>query len=199
MSNATDTDASATAVIDSFVAAVEERASHRLRTAPRPGVTSFSSSSFTSTTAVPTPPLLPAPSSPAAAALFDVPPLTLPPPAAFRIEPTTSVAANLMRLVEGQLPHSSPDDRPTIAAALDKGMSLLMPTATAARRQELLASNVLAALTHPGMAWLWASTIDATSSEVSGVTAMAISIVNSCSATAASLFAEAKLQAALGF
>ena len=199
MSNATDTDASATAVIDSFVAAVEERASHRLRTAPRPGVTSFSSSSFTSTTAVPTPPLLPAPSSPAAAALFDVPPLTLPPPAAFRIEPTTSVAANLMRLVEGQLPHSSPDDRPTIAAALDEGMSLLMPTATAARRQELLASNVLAALTHPGMAWLWASTIDATSSEVSGVTAMAISIVNSCSATAASLFAEAELQAALGF
>ena len=112
----------------------------------------------------------------------------------------TSIASNLMRLVEGHLPQSSPDDRTsTIAAALDEGLSLLLPAATAARRQELLASDALTALTQPGMAWLWASTLDAASSEVSGVNAMAISIVNSCSATAASLFAEAELQAALGF
>ena len=194
MSNGTALGTPAAPVIDSFVTAVEERASHRLRTAPRLGVTSYSSSSFTSSTAVP-----PAP-SPAAATLFDVPPLTLPPPAAFRIEPMTSIASNLMRLVEGHLPQSSPDDRTsTIAAALDEGLSLLLPAATAARRQELLASDALTALTQPGMAWLWASTLDATSSEVSGVNAMAISIVNSCSATAASLFAEAELQAALGF
>ena len=197
MSNGTALGTPAAAVIGAFVTAVEERASHRLRTAPRLGVTSYSSSTFTSSTAVPTPP--PAP-SPAAATLFDVPPLTLPPPAAFRIEPMTSNASNLMRLVEGHLPQSSPDDRTsTIAAALDEGLSLLLPAATAARRQELLASDALTALTQPGMAWLWASTLDAASSEVSGVNAMAISIVNSCSATAASLFAEAELQAALGF
>ena len=102
-----------------------------------------------------------------------------------------------MRLVEGRLPQSG-DGRPTIAAALDEGLSLLLPSATAARRQELLATDALTALTQPGTAWLWASIVDATSSEVSGADAMALSIVNSCSATAASLFADAELHAALG-
>ena len=73
-----------------------------------------------------------------------------------------------------------------------------MPNDTEARRQELLASNALTALTHQGMAWLWASVVDATSEHVASVDAVATSIINSCSATAASLFAEAELQAALG-
>ena len=63
-----------------------------------------------------------------------------------------------MRLVEGRLPQSG-DGRPTIAAALDEGLSLLLPSATAARRQELLATDALTALTQPGMAWLWASSV----------------------------------------
>ena len=194
MSNTTGSDTSPAAVIDTFVAAVEERATHLLRTAPRLGVDSYTSS-VTSSTAVPTPPLAP---SPAAATLSDVPPLTLPPPAVFRIEPTTSIAANLMRLVEGRLPQSASDDRTAIASALDEGLTLLLPSATAARRQELLATDALTALTQPGTAWLWASIVEATASEVSSVDAMALSIVNSCSATAASLFAEAELHAALG-
>ena len=106
-----------------------------------------------------------------------------------------------MRLIEGRLHQSDHvDDRTTISAAFDEGLSLLLPAATAARRQELLASNVLTALTHPpGTAWLWASTLEATSSDrVSRVDDMATSIINSCSATAASLFAEAELHAALG-
>ena len=193
MSNATGSDASPAAVIDTFIVAVEERASHRLRTAPRLGVVSYSSSLATSST-LPTPP--PAPSPVPAAA---VPPLPLPPPTAFRIEPTTSLTSNLMRLIEGHLHQSASDDRTAIAAALDEGLSLLLPAATAARRQELLATNVLTALTQPSTSWLWASTLEATSSDrVSRVDDMATSILNSCSATAASLFAEAELHAALG-
>jgi hypothetical protein len=104
-----------------------------------------------------------------------------------------------MRLIQSHLHQSDHDDRTTITAALDEGMSLLAPAATTARRQELLASNVLTALTQPGTAWLWASTLEATSSDrVSRVDDMATSIINSCSATAASLFAEAELHAALG-
>jgi len=195
MSNATGSDASPATVIHAFVDAVQERAAHRLTTAPRLGVTaSYSSSSITASTTTPTPPPAPSP-TPAAA----VPPLPLPPPTAFRIEPTTSLTSNLMRLIEGRLHQSNHDDRTTISAALDEGLSLLLPAATAARRQELLASNVLTALTQPSTAWLWASTLEATSSDrVSRVDDMATSILNSCSATAASLFAEAELHAALG-
>ena len=193
MSNVTGSDASPATVISSFVAAVEERATHRLNTAPRLGIVSYTSS-FTSSTTVPTPPPVPSPVPPAA-----VPSLPLPPPTAFRIEPTTSIASNLMRLIQSYLHQSDHDDRTTITAAFDEGLSLLAPAATTARRQELLASNVLTALTQPGTAWLWASTLEATSSDrVSRVDDMATSIINSCSATAASLFAEAELHAALG-
>ena len=153
MSNATEPDASPATVISSFVAAVEERATHRLNTAPRLGIVSYTSS-FTSSTTVPTPPPVPSPVPPAA-----VPSLPLPPPTAFRIEPTTSIASNLMRLIQSHFHQSDHDDRTTITAALDEGMSLLAPAATTARRQELLASNVLTALTQSGTAWLWASTL----------------------------------------
>ena len=109
-----------------------------------------------------------------------------------------------MRLVLHRLGRSptaaplSPSERSTITAAFTEGLSVLMPNDTEAMRQELLASNMLTALTHQGMAWLWASVVEATSDQVSSVDAVATSIINSCSATAASLFAESELQAALG-
>ena len=197
LTNATENDTSPAAAISAFVLVVEERATHRLNTAPRPGVTSFSSS-FASSSTLPTPPPVPSP-VPSAATPY-ISPLTLPPSAAFRIEPSASMSSNLMRLIQSRLHQSPSDDRTAISAALDEGLSLLMPSATTARRQELLASNALTVLSHPGIAWLWASTLDATSSDrVSSAEDMAIRIINSCSATAASLFADAELQAALGF
>jgi hypothetical protein len=198
MANATVPGASPVVVIAAFVAAVEARASHRLETLPRLGVgvesgrAGGSSSSNQTTPSAPSPVPLPTPS----------PPLPLP---AFAIDPTQPLAANLQLLVVHRLHRPSaaavlnPSERTTIAAALAEGLSLLMPNDTAARRQELLASHVLSALVHQGAAWLWASVVDATSSDqVSSVEAAATSITNSCSATAAALFAEAELQAALG-
>ena len=192
MSNTTEPDASPATVISAFVAAVEERAAHRLTTAPRLGASSYSSSLATSST-LPTPPSAPSP-VPATA----VPPSPLPPSADFRIDPTTSLASNLMRLIEGRIHESAQNDRSAIRAALDEGMSLLAPAHTSARRQELMATNILTAITHPGMAWLWASTLEvASNAQVSKVDDLTIRIVNSCSATAASLFAEDALL--LGF
>ena len=191
MSNTSEPDASPAAVISAFVAAVEERAAHRLTTAPRLGASSYSSSLATSST-LPTPPSAPSP-VPATA----VPPSPLPPSADFRIDPTTSLASNLMRLIEGRIHESAQNDRSAIRAALDEGMSLLAPAHTSARRQELMATNILTAITHPGIAWLWASTLEvASNAQVSKVDDLTIRIVNSCSATAGSLFAE---DALLGF
>ena len=193
MASGTAPNTSPSAVIAAFVAAVEAHATNRLNTAPRLGVesggSSASSSSNQTTPSAPSPVPLP------------TPPL---PPAAFAIDPTQSLAANLMHLVLhrlGRSPTAAPlgsSERSTIAAAFTEGLSVLMPNDTEARRQELLASNALTALTHQGMAWLWASVVEATSEQVSSVDAVATSIINSCSATAASLFAEAELQAALG-
>ena len=198
MSNALASGASPVAVIAAFVAAVEDRASRRLNTLPRLGVgvdsgrvRDESSSSNQTTPSPPSP--VPTPSLP--------PPLPLP-LSAFAIDPMQSLAANLAHLVLHRLPAAampSPSERETITTAFTEGLSLLMPNDAAARRQELLASNVLSALVHQGAAWLWASVVDATSSDqVSSVEAAATSITNSCSATAAALFAEAELQAALG-
>ena len=211
MSNTPEPGASPEAVIDTFVTEMEERAIHRLRTAPRLGVTSYtsssssSSSSFTSTsstTATTTTETTPhSDPSPVPTPSY-VPPFALPPAQEpFRIDPTASLLSNLMRLVERHvvlLDDSTQSSSSTISAAFEEGSSLLMPTATAARRREMLASNVLTALAHQGMAWLWACTIDAASGDSTSVNSMAMSIVNSCSATAASMFADAELQAAFG-
>ena len=58
-----------------------------------------------------------------------------------------------------------------ISTAFNEGFRFLMPNDTAARRRELLSSNVLSALTHQGVAvgWMWASIIEATSEQVSDV------------------------------
>jgi hypothetical protein len=195
MANTTTSNTSPAAVITAFVTSVEAHAIHRLNTHPRMGVESGwsgASSSNQTTPSAPSPVPLP------------TPPMPSPPPAMFVIEPTQSLASNLMRLVEYHLGRSptaapmGPSERSTITAAFNEGLSVLMPTDAVARRQELLASNVLIALTNPGMAWLWASVVDLTSDRVSSADALASSIINSCSATAAALFAEAELQAALG-
>jgi hypothetical protein len=183
------------AVIAAFVTSVEAHAIHRLNTAPRMGVESGwsgASSSNQTTPSAPSP--VPLPTTP----------LPSPPPTVFVIEPTQSLASNLMRLVEYHLGRSptvapmSPSERSIITAAFTEGLIVLMPNDVVARRQELLASNVLIALTNQGMAWLWASVVDLTSDQASSADAVAASIINSCSATAAALFAEAELQAALG-
>jgi hypothetical protein len=198
MANAMASNTSPAAVITAFVTSVEAHAIHRLNTAPRMGVESgWSDASYSSNQTTPSAP------SPVA---LPTPPLPLPPlpPAAFAIEPTQSLAANLMRLVEYRLGRSptaapmSPSERSIITAAFTEGLIVLMPNDVVARRQELLASNVLIALTNQGMAWLWASVVDLTSDQASSADAVAASIINSCSATAAALFAEAELQAALG-
>jgi hypothetical protein len=197
MSNATASGTSPAAVIAEFVVAVEARAIHRLNSTPRMGVgiesgRGSASSSSNRTT--------PAAQSPVLQAMH----LPLPPPLPLlpgAIDHTKSLDANLVKLVECILRRPppaamlNPSELTTINNAFTEGLSVLMPTDTAVRRQELLASNVLAALTHPGMAWLWASVIEATRDQASSVDAVASNIINSCSDTAASLFAEA----ALGF
>ena len=197
MSNATASGTSPAAVIATFVAAVEDRAIHRLNSTPRMGVgiesgRGSASSSFNRTT--------PAAQSPVLQAMH----LPLPPPLPLlpgAIDPTKSLDANLVKLVERILRRPppaamlNPSELTTINNAFTEGLSVLMPTDTAVRRQELLASNVLSALTHQGMAWLWASVVEATSDQASSVDAVASNIINSCSDTAASLFADA----ALGF
>ena len=196
MANAAASDTSPAAVLAAFVVAVEAHTTHRLNTAPRMGVGMENSSGDSSNQTTP--------SAPSPVSLPTPPPPPPPPSAAFAMDPTQSLAANLMRLVLHRLGRSptaaplGPPERTTIAAAFTEGLSLLMPNDTEARRQELLASNVLTALTNQGMAWLWASVVDATSDQASSADAVATSIINSCSATAASLFAEAELQAALG-
>ena len=197
MASAAASDTSPADVIGAFVAEVEAHAAHRLATAPRmavgveSGVGSTSSSSNRTTSPFappPTPPLSPMPL----------------PLAAFAIDSSQSLAINLMQLLEYRLRRPPPGmlipaDRTSFTAAFNEGLRFLMPNDTAARRHDLLASNVLSALTHEGAAWLWASTIEATNDqEVASVSAMASHIINSCSATAASLFADAELQAALG-
>ena len=95
MSSGTASNTSPAAVIDAFVAAVEAHATNRLNTAPRLGVesggSSASSSSNQTTPSAPSPVPLP------------TPPL---PPAAFAIDPTQSLAANLMHLVLHRLGRS---------------------------------------------------------------------------------------------
>ena len=56
LTNATENDTSPATVISAFMTVVDERATHRLNTAPRLGVTSFSSSSLASSSTLPTPP-----------------------------------------------------------------------------------------------------------------------------------------------
>ena len=193
MTNASTSAFPPAAILESFVAAVESFASHRLATAPRLGVVSSSSSSNQTTPPGASP--LPLPSPP--------PMAPSPPPTPLAISPTHSLHWNILRLIEGRLhrplaPTLSPAEQTVLTDALYESLGFLMPSTQPATRQALLDSNVLTALLDQGMAWLWASVTESTSEQVSSVNAMAASIVNSSSATASALFAEAELQAALG-
>ena len=61
----------------------------------------------------------------------------------------------------------------------------------AAARQQLLATNVLVALTNQSAAWLWAATAEAVEHPTSSIATLAAAIVDYCSNTAAMLFADA--------
>ena len=61
----------------------------------------------------------------------------------------------------------------------------------AAARQQLLATNVLVALTNQSAAWLWAATVEAVEHPTSSIALLAAAIVDYCSNTAAMLFADA--------
>ena len=58
-------------------------------------------------------------------------------------------------------------------------------------RRQLLGASILVTLTNQGAAWLWASTLEATERPAASIAALATAIVESCSTTAAMLFADA--------
>ena len=125
--------------------------------------------------------------------------LPLPPPPApqpIAIDPLQPLGTNLRRVIERQparLNHQlSPSEAATVANALTEGLSVLQAGGEAAR-QQLLASNVLMALTSQGGAWLWAATLEATEQSVASIGAVATAIVEGCSAIAATLFASAAM------
>ena len=78
----------------------------------------------------------------------------------------------------------------TLAAAFDDGLSVFQAGGAAAR-QQLLAANVLIALTNQSGAWLWAATVEAVEHPTSSTALLAAAIVDFCSNTAAMLFADA--------
>ena len=114
------------------------------------------------------------------------------------IDPTASLMANLLRLVESRARRTlSEAEGDAIITALDEGLSVLQSGGAGARMQ-LLTSNVLLALPNQGASWLWASTIEATDRPAPSVDALAAAIVESCSTTAAMLFADAAADFAIG-
>ena len=78
----------------------------------------------------------------------------------------------------------------TLTSAFDDGLSVFQ-AGDAAARQQLLAANVLVALTNQSGAWLWAATVEAVEHPTSSIALLAAAIVDFCSNTAAMLFADA--------
>ena len=169
-------DASGQAAIAALVAAVEQSMLTRLRSGDAGGASSSSSSSSSRRT---TPPPLQQPPPPPQA------------PAAFAIDPTQSLTTNLTRMVTRRARRElSPPEVAALVAALDEGLSVFQ-AGDAAARQQLLAANVLAALTNQSGAWLWAATTEAVEHPTSTIATLAAAIVDYCSHTAAMLFADA--------
>lgn len=111
--------------------------------------------------------------------------------AALSLDATSSLLANLERVVERRVARSlSSAEAATLVSAFEEGLSVLQMGGAVARRQ-LLSSMVLVALVNQGAAWLWASVLEATERPATSVAALASSIVESCSTTAAMLFADA--------
>ena len=171
------------ATLAALVTAVEQSMLARLRSGDAGGASSSSSSSSSRRT---TPPPLPQPPAP--------PQLPSPPPqapAALTIDPAQSLATNLTRLVASRARRQlNAPEVATLAAAFDDGLSVFQAGGTAAR-QQLLATNVLTALTNQSSAWLWAATVEAVEHPTSSIALLAAAIVDYCSNTAAMLFADA--------
>ena len=169
------------ATLAALVTAVEQSMLTSLRSGEAGGASSSSSSSSSSRRT--TPPPLPQP------------PLPPPPPhqaqAAFAIDPTQSLSTNLTRLVASRARRQlNAPEVGTLTAAFDDGLSVFQAGGAAAR-QQLLAANVLTALTNQSGTWLWAATVEAVEHPTSSIALLAAAIVDFCSNTAAMLFADA--------
>ena len=139
---------------------------------------SSSEGSSHSTTPPPSQPPMPAPQAPPG------PPITL-------VDPTASLGTNLLRLVGSRIRRAmSPPEIASVTAALEEGLSLLQSGGVDARRQ-LLGTSILVALGNQSGAWLWASALEAIEQPAASIAALANAIVESCSTTAAMLFADA--------
>ena len=168
------------ATLAALVVAVEQSMLTSLRSGDAGGASSSSSSSSSSRRT--TPPPLPQPPAPP------------PPPqaqAAFAIDPTQSLSTNLTRLVASRARRQlNAPEVGTLTAAFDDGLSVFQAGGAAAR-QQLLAANVLTALTNQSGTWLWAATVEAVEHPTSSIALLAAAIVDFCSNTAAMLFADA--------
>ena len=172
-------DKSARVAIDALVAMIEPAMQERLATGGGGGSAASSSSGDSSQRATP-PPQLPPP----------LPQLLL---SSIGIDPTASLLSNLLRLVWVRIKRPlSPSEAAAVAAALDEGLSVLQ-TGGVNARQQLLATNFSNALSSQGGAWLWASTIEAIDQPAASIAAIVGNIVESCSTTAAMLFADAAM------
>ena len=146
-------DAAGQTAIAALVTVVEQSMLTRLRSGDAAGASSSSSSSSSSRRT--TPPPLPQP--PALPQLPPPPPLPPQAPAAFAVDPTQPLSTNLARLVMSRARRElSPPEAAALAAALDDGPSVFQ-AGDGAARQQLLATNVLAALTNQSAALLWAA------------------------------------------
>ncbi len=120
-----------------------------------------------------------------------LPPLPAAAPPPFAIDSAASLAVNVRRLIEVRLRRAlGQTESASIDNAVDESLSVLQAGGADARRQ-LLNTPMLAALTVPSAAQLWASTLEAAEGEAQSATAMANALINACSAAASTLFASA--------
>ena len=122
------------------------------------------------------------------------PPLPLP-MEPFAIATALSLEVNLHRLIERRLRRLlTASEGVTITAALDVGLGMIQ-SGGKTTRQQILATNVLVALTNRGAAWLWSlalETIEALEAPTT-VDTVAASITDSCVGVSAMLFASSAL------
>ena len=173
---------SAQSAIAALIAVLEPAMKARLAsTAGASSAGSSSSEGSSHSTTPPPPPPMPAPQAPPG------PPIAL----GIGIDPAASLASNLLRLVESRIRRSlSQSEVASVAAALDDGLSVLQSGGADARRQ-LLGASMLVALANQSGAWLWAAALEAIERPAASIAGIANAIVESCSTTAAMLFADA--------
>ena len=107
------------------------------------------------------------------------------------VDPGASMSANARRLLEGRIGRRlSASEASRLDEALLEALSLLQ-TGGADARQRLGAQPMGGALVIPGMAQLWAATVEAAEGEVGSVAAFGQAIVDHASAVAGVLFASA--------